>query len=199
MKNRKSIKSLDKNHLEKLIFDEIKINDNSCDLNFIDTSSIMDMSFLFASYNFNGNISKWNTSNVIDMSYMFSDSNFNGNISNWNTSNVTNISNMFSHSNFNNDISNWDTSNVINMTRLFHNSEFSGDISNWNINKLEFIYSIFYKSKSNNIPYWAKIDDYNERIKAYQAYHTQKERELLLNNLEQNNSFILHNKNIIKI
>ena len=104
-----------KDELKKIIADTIKEQGNNCDLNFIDTSKITDMSKLFLSSEFNGDISKWNVSKVKDMSWMFADSEFNGDISKWNVSNVENMSWMFGGSNFNGDISKWDVSNVKNM------------------------------------------------------------------------------------
>ena len=70
-----------KNELKKIIEDTIKEQGNKCDLNFIDTSLIKDMSRLFSGSKFNGDISKWNVSSVENMSYMFNCSNFNGDIS----------------------------------------------------------------------------------------------------------------------
>ena len=73
---------------------------NKCDLNWIDTSQIIDFSALFRESKFNGNISSWNTSSAKDMSYMFSDSKFNNPIEKWNVSTVTDMDNMFSYSVF---------------------------------------------------------------------------------------------------
>ena len=69
-----------KDELKKIIEDTVKEQGNNCDLNFIDTSLIKDMSAMFAESNFNGDISKWNVSNVRNMSDMFDESNFNGDI-----------------------------------------------------------------------------------------------------------------------
>lgn len=70
-----------KKELEDIIKKTIEEKGDSCDLNFIDTSLITDMSGLFLRSSFNGNISKWNTSNVQDMSDMFCGSRFDGDIS----------------------------------------------------------------------------------------------------------------------
>ena len=108
-----------KKELIKIIKQTIKEQGLECDLNFIDTSLITDMSELFYGSNFNGNISKWNVSSVKDMSFMFYNSLFNGDISNWDVSNVKDISFMFAFSKFNRDISNWNVSKVKNRMGVF--------------------------------------------------------------------------------
>ena len=50
--------------LKDIIEDTIKEQGYNCDLNFIDTSLIKDMSSLFSESNFNEDISKWDVSNV---------------------------------------------------------------------------------------------------------------------------------------
>ena len=81
-----------KDELKKIIEDTIKEQGFNCDLNFIDTSKITDMSELFAYSKFNGDISNWNVSNVEDMENMFMFSKFQGDISKWDVSNVKNMS-----------------------------------------------------------------------------------------------------------
>ena len=108
-----------KKELKQIIEDTIKEKGNNCDLNFIDTSLITNMSYMFYNLNFNGDISKWDVSNVEDMDAMFADSKFNGDISKWNVSNVKEMSDMFWVSNFNGDISSWDVSNVKDMSDMF--------------------------------------------------------------------------------
>ncbi len=127
------LKVNDKHELKQVIADTIKKYGYHCDLNFIDVSSITDMSHLFKFSMFNGNISKWNVSNVKDMTSMFEGSSFNGDISQWDVSNVTDMREMFTDSMFNGDISNWDVSNVKNLNEIFRYSKFHGDISNWQL------------------------------------------------------------------
>src|SRR5574344_2815568 len=100
-----------KTDLEEIIKTIIIKEGNECNLNFIDTSKIKDMSWLFSGTDFNGDISQWDVSNVTNMCGMFSHSIFNQDVSQWNTSNVKNMSYMFRHSMFNKDISQWDVSN----------------------------------------------------------------------------------------
>ena len=84
-----------KDELKKIIEDTIREKGYECDLNFIDTSLIDDMSLLFCDIHFNGDISKWDVSNVKDMNNMFAYSSFEGDISNWDVSNVKYISFVF--------------------------------------------------------------------------------------------------------
>jgi len=70
-----------KNELKKIIKTQINKYGNNCDLNNIDISQITDMSLLFKTSNFNGNISEWDVSNVRNMSSIFYHSEFNGDIS----------------------------------------------------------------------------------------------------------------------
>ena len=90
-----------KKELIKIINDTIEKEGPNCDLNFIDTSKIDDMSALFYSSKFNGDISNWDVSNVKDMSTMFAHSEFNGDLSKWDVSNVKNMTSMFFNSIFN--------------------------------------------------------------------------------------------------
>ena len=87
-----------KDELKQIIEDRVFKEGPNCDLNFIDTSKIDDMSALFYSSKFNGDISKWNVSNVTSMAAMFSYSEFNGDISKWDVSKVTNMREMFNSS-----------------------------------------------------------------------------------------------------
>ena len=98
----------------------IKALGDKCNLNFIDTKLINDMSFMFYNSKFNGDISSWNVGNVTNMRYMFNGSKFNGDISNWDVRNVTTMRCMFDSSKFNGDISNWDVGNVTDMEFMFY-------------------------------------------------------------------------------
>ena len=138
-----------KDELKKIIADTIKEQGYNCDLNFIDTSLIKDMSTLFYKSYFNGDISKWDVSNVKDMSDMFYKSNFNGDISKWDVSKVKDMKGMFFNSMFNGDISKWDVSNVESMKYVFYDSEFNGDISKWNVSSVKYMTSMFRGSEFN--------------------------------------------------
>lgn len=81
--------------LKQLVRDTIKEKGPNCDLNFIDTSKITAMSYLFEKSNFNGDISKWDVRNVTNMNYMFCDSDFDGDISEWNVLKVEDHISMF--------------------------------------------------------------------------------------------------------
>ena len=83
-----------KEQLKQLIIYAFK--HNIYDLNFIDTSEITDMSWLFEYISCNFDISKWDVSNVICMEYMFTGcEKFNCDLSDWDISNITRWKNMF--------------------------------------------------------------------------------------------------------
>ena len=108
-------------NLIQLIELALKKLGNKCNLNWIDTSKVTDMSRLFENSIFNGDISQWNTSSVTDMSYMFYEAkSFNSDISQWDTSSVTDMHGMFYGAvTFNQDINGWDTSSVTSMFAMF--------------------------------------------------------------------------------
>ena len=78
-----TVQPKNKVELKKIIEETIKEQGFNCDLNFIDTSLIKDMSYLFYNTEFNGDISQWDVSNVKDMKAMFYDSPLEGNEPNW--------------------------------------------------------------------------------------------------------------------
>ena len=138
--------------LRQIITDTVKEKGLDCDLNFIDTSKITDMTLLFNAQKlqgFNGDISKWDVSNVKSMECMFMNSYFNGDISKWDVSNAENMECMFANSKFNQDISRWDVSNVETMRSMFEDSKFNSDISRWTPRKLRYADNMFAKSKFN--------------------------------------------------
>lgn len=75
------IQPKDRDELIQIIGRTILKEGKDCDLNFIDTSKITDMSAVFNDSDFVGDISKWNVSNVRNMNAMFNQSFFNGDIS----------------------------------------------------------------------------------------------------------------------
>ena len=184
---RERIIANNKKHLKSLISEQIKLYGTECDLNHIDISKVIDLSFLFHNSNcefngdiskwdmssatnvnylfynskFNGDISLWNVSSVMNMSYLFEDSKFTGDISNWNTSNATDMSNLFAESKFNKNISAWDVSNVTDMSYLFYNSQFKGDLYSWKPLNVEKNGEMYLNCKAP-VPYW--FGDNNEEI-----------------------------------
>ena len=101
---------------------EIKKYGKNADLNHIDTSLVTDMSYLFHTLKFDGDISGWDVSNVTDMSHIFADSTFtgtHGGISDWNVSNVESMTAAFAHSKFTRDISKWDVHNMTRASEMF--------------------------------------------------------------------------------
>lgn len=137
------VKPTTKRELAEIIERTIEKEGNNCNLNFIDTSNIEDMSYLFANSRFNGNIADWDVSNVKDMYGMFESSEFNGDISKWDVSNVKDMAGMFYCSDFNGDISEWDVSNVTDMGFMFCDSKFNQDISKWNVRNIKDMREMF--------------------------------------------------------
>lgn len=125
-----------KKELQQLIKDAVKKEGNEADLNFIDTSLITDMSYLFIDMsNFNGKIDKWDVSKVVDMDSMFKGAErSNQSIDNWDTSNVIDMKYMFDGTkSFNQSIDKWDVSKVTSMISMFDNTklEKSGNLPDW--------------------------------------------------------------------
>ena len=146
-----------KSELKAIIRQRIEEYGPKCDLNDIDVSRVTDMSDLFFSSKFNGDISEWNVSSVRDMNGMFYNSQFNGDISKWDVHNVESMLNMFNESRFNGDISKWDVSSVETMSGMFANSEFNGDISKWNVRRVKDMSMMFDKSPlEGKEPSWYK-------------------------------------------
>ena len=98
--------------IQKLVKKCIKFFGKNCNLNWIDTGNVTDMSYLFYNTKFNGDISQWDVRKVINMDAMFEFSEFNGDISQWDVSNVRHMGSMFMYSQFNGNINNWNISNV---------------------------------------------------------------------------------------
>ena len=146
-----------KSELKAIIRHRIEEYGPKCDLNDIDVSRVTDMSDLFFSSKFNGDISQWNVSSVRDMNGMFYNSQFNGDISKWDVHNVESMLNMFNESRFNGDISKWDVSSVETMSGMFANSEFNRDISKWNVRRVKDMSMMFDKSPlEGKEPSWYK-------------------------------------------
>ena len=112
-----------KGELRAIIEQELKQQGPNADLNFIDTSEITDMSYLF-----NGlcigyiKIDECDVSNVTDMDGMFMGCcELNADLSSWNTKNVRRMNRMFSNCfDFKCDLSDWDVSNVIYYNDIFN-------------------------------------------------------------------------------
>lgn len=160
VKMNQNVQPKTKFELRRIIEDTIEEKGINCDLNFIDTSLITDMSYLFTSMKFNGDISKWNVSNVKNMSFMFKNSKFNGDISQWNVSNVENMYCMFDGSNFNRDINKWDVSNVKNMDGMFADSKFNQPLDKWHPDSCKNMDEMFAGSDFDNDLFYMFFTDY---------------------------------------
>lgn len=148
-----------KEELVQIINTTIKTYGNDCDLTFIDTSKITDMSHLFSHSKFNGDISKWDTSKVTTMKSMFERSLFtgvNGDIGNWDTSKVTNMSKMFYEGKgYTGNLSNWNFKNVKDMSMMFGSmnnkikpsTPSSTDLAKWKVYGVKNMFGMFMNSK----------------------------------------------------
>ena len=115
--------------------------------------NVTDMTGMFSSAGFNGDIGGWDTSNVNDMRQMFNNAwRFNQDIGSWDTSNVTNMRAMFSLANsFNQDIGGWDTAKVTNMAGMFYEVwEFDQDIGGWDTSNVTDMSRMFGRADSFN-------------------------------------------------
>ena len=159
---------------------------NIYDLNFIDTSEITDMSWLFEYISCNFDISNWDVSNVTNASSMFYCCwNFDCDLSNWNVSNMTSMHTLFCEcnkftgkglehwdvsnvtdtggmfvgcENFNCDLSYWDVSNVTDMDNMFVNcKKFNCDLSDWDISNITRWKNMFAGCDKMTIPNWYKL------------------------------------------
>ena len=147
-----------KAQLKSLI--EYAFNHNIYDLNFIATSEITNMSWLFEYISCNFDISNWDVSTVTNMSAMFYCCwNFNCDLSYWDVSNVTCMEYMFGGcKKFNCDLSNWNVSNVTDMDNMFVNcKKFNCNLSDWDISKISRWKNMFGGCDKMTIPSWYKL------------------------------------------
>ena len=114
------LRPANKDELRTLIEQELEHQGPDADLNFIDTSLITDMSYLFEGFN------------RLHIKFFIR----NIKIDEWDVSNVTNMTRMFNIcTQFNCDLSSWDVSNVNDMDYMFgHCYEFRCDLSGWKPN-----------------------------------------------------------------
>ncbi|MEM9424308.1 MAG: BspA family leucine-rich repeat surface protein [Spirochaetota bacterium] len=134
----------DKAALEKELFTD---NPGRNDYNYIDTSQVKRMNYLFHDkINFNADIGCWDTSNVQVMNGLFSGAtSFNQDISGWNTSNVRNMAFMFQRAkSFKQNIGAWNVSNVTDMNGMFENAtSFNQDIGEWKTASVQSMWKMF--------------------------------------------------------
>lgn len=159
--------------IQKMVWAGISILGKEADLNFIDTSGVTSMEWLFDEQLFklhHGEFREYETSGIGTRSdiHVALDKykGFDGDISKWDVSNVTNMNRMFccaSYTGKHGGISNWDVSNVTDMSSMFRGksydeynyNKFNGDISRWNVSKVKTMTHMFEFSNFNrNISGW---------------------------------------------
>lgn len=119
-------------------------------------SEVKDMSGMFKSTNFEGDLSSWDFSNVEDMSHMFwGVSPIHQGIAEWDVSNVKNMCYMFcGGGNLDIDLSKWDVSNVTDMGSMFFGRKnLAIDISQWDVSNVERMKRMFYNCEDINIEF----------------------------------------------
>jgi surface protein len=137
----------------KGLFDGRKLNDaddDDDDLSRWDTSSVTDMSYMFANLGCSAaEVGNWDVSKVTNMEGMFMCSpDFGGDLRRWDVSNVTNTNGMFLQaSDFDSDLSGWDVSRVTDMRNMFSDAHsFTGGIggiSGWDVSRVTLMNNMF--------------------------------------------------------
>ena len=137
-----------KRELITLIFQELERQGPDADLNFIDTSLITNMTYLFHHFSIrNIKIDEWDVSNVTNMEGMFLGcSELNCDLSKWDVSNVTNMRSTFAgcHSFEGTGLDFWNVSNVQKLDNTFFDcTNLKADLSNWNVSNVRFLNNTF--------------------------------------------------------
>ncbi|NQX81303.1 MAG: BspA family leucine-rich repeat surface protein [Flavobacteriaceae bacterium] len=161
------------------MFDRAKaFNNGDVALDWLDTSKVRSMDYMFQSSPFNQNINNWKVGAVTSMTSMFQSAHeFNQDISGWDVSkvklmdkmfngaitfdqpigawivsSVEDMSNMFlSAQSFNQDISSWDVSGVTKMDRMFYGTiKFNKPIGSWTVDSVENMQEMFYSAQAFN-------------------------------------------------
>ena len=117
-----------------------KADDFDEDLDCWDTGSATDMSYMFATSKFNGNVEFFDTSRVVKMQGMFEEASlFDRDLSCWDVSAVEDMSYMFSaaQSFRNGHIGSWCTQSVDDMGYMFYLAyRFNADVSRWDVSRV---------------------------------------------------------------
>lgn len=132
--------------IRKIVKDILWAKGEDADLNNIDVSAVTNMSNVFDSMGFRGDISQWDVSNVKTFRRMFNEcTKFDCDISNWNTKNAVDMSEMFRRCHkFNQPIGKWDVNNAKDMSAMFYNCyNFDQDLGDWDVRKVKYMTKMF--------------------------------------------------------
>ena len=159
----------------------------------------------------NINLSDIDTSDIIDMSYLFEESKrkkFYG-IETWNVSNVLDMRCMFKNAEcFNSDLSSWNVSKVIDMKEMFNNAKyFNCDLTSWNIDNVKDFEDIFenansFKHTKTILKFYNKCKNRNYKKKLQSMLETLDIKELYTElkndkiNYKKNKDFIKKLENV---
>lgn len=147
----------------RMFMGTMNIVDNEASMNSWNTSTITNMSNMFANSIFDFNISEWNVGNVTNFFRMFDGNTaFNQNIGNWNIGeNVVgtiNMSGMFKDTHkFNQPLGSWNMSKVASMNGMFFGAKlFNQSIETWNVNNVVEFISMFENTEvfDQNLEAW---------------------------------------------
>lgn len=119
------------------------------DVSFFDVSNVADLSDVFAyatSYTNGGADLLWDVQNAMDMTGLFDSTRYNGNLSNWDVQKVTSFSWMF-HNNTafqGYTISDWVTSSAAQMEHIFDGcTNFRANLESWDVSRVQDFEAMF--------------------------------------------------------
>jgi len=155
-------------------------NAHTFDLSKIDTSNVINMSYMFSNAGYSAEnwsvsgLSEWDVSSVTNMGSMFdyagagADNWSIGDLSSWDVSSVTDMESMFDYAGVGaenwsiGDLSNWDVSSVTDMESMFYGAGNSvtenwsiGDLSSWDVSSVTNMSNMFSSTGNSVTDNWS--------------------------------------------